>query len=300
MMRRHRESGRCWSSSTIDPAGSRHRELPAGEEPCRLHPALAGDHDTCAGRQTGQLGEVHDTQRNTLVSRFGWMVDYPMDEHHPDRSGGVREKQTEVGPVTLCLGPSDQPADLHGAEEWVWRFATVVGDRTHLEDNDEMEQIRTGLGLSGIPAYTVLAVVGEVVDTRLVLHLRARDHGWRGQVCRAVLPIALPVMIDGLNERWSSGVWYPGRNTHLIPEWKAPCYTGAWYPEVEQRRRTRTDDIQGFGVPEGRGYLQLDTEGGDWDVFVGNLAVCDDAELHLTLIVEDRSARIMVHNPTAC
>ena len=171
------------------------------------------------------------------------------------------------------------------------------------ESNLLAEDLRTKLGLSGSPAYRVEPTVGTVEDTRLVLRLAAEGYGFRGKFRGTHLPVPLPVFISGLNPRWSAGVWYKGRNQLLQTEWPPGYHQKAPEHRRYVQLRTKTDEIIRFGFFDnqtGVGYLQLDLEAGDRDIFIGNLITCDRADLFLTFHRDRRTKRasVDVHNPT--
>lgn len=162
------------------------------------------------------------------------------------------------------------------------------------------EMVQKRMGLAGSPAYQVRPVVGKVESTRLVLRLAARDGGWRGVITRAQLPVPLPVYVSGLNPKWSAGIWYKGHSTLLSPEWPSFDEYGfaCWTRNTFVVPRERTDEIQRIPVVEGAGYLQLDTEDADRDVFIGNFVTCDNPDLRLSFFRDPRRSHVEVHNPT--
>ncbi|MDP6361321.1 MAG: hypothetical protein QF473_39785, partial [Planctomycetota bacterium] len=65
--------------------------------------------------------------------------------------------------------------------------------------------------------------------------------------------------------------------------------------------RAKRDEIIRFGMFDGgTGYLQIDLESGDRDVFIGNLVTCDREDFFLTFHRPYRTgeASVEVHNPT--
>jgi len=143
--------------------------------------------------------------------------------------------------------------------------------------------------------------VGTVVGTKLALRLRAKGFGFRGTISRCHLPIALPVFIEGLNPRWSAGVWYKGTNTFLQTEWPPGYHQRKPVHRRYVQTRKKTDEIFRIGTFDGGiGYLQLDTETGDRDVFIGNLVTCsrDDFFVVFHRDLKTRKATVEVHNPT--
>jgi len=158
------------------------------------------------------------------------------------------------------------------------------------------EDVYAKLGLRRQPAYTVKPERGKVLDTKFTLSLQADGGGFSGTISRAALPIDLPVTIAGLNARWPAGLLYRGKNALLIPVWKMDKVSNRW---SERERRTIENELRRFPVLDGVGMLQVDTELGDRNVYLGNLLVCDQPEVFLEL--EDArpgKQTIMVNNPT--
>jgi len=163
------------------------------------------------------------------------------------------------------------------------------------------EEIRTKLGLAGSPAYEVNPSVGSVLDTRLVLRLQADGCGFRAAIKRCHLPVPLPVFIHGLNPNWSAGVWYKGMNRLLQTEWPPrDLFHEFAHTEFVQVRNKR-DEIIRFGIFDGDvGYLQLDLELDDRDLFIGNLVTCDRKDFLLVFHRSNKTRKgsVEVHNPT--
>ena len=164
------------------------------------------------------------------------------------------------------------------------------------------EDVRTKLGLAGAPAYEVTASVGSVVDTKLALTLESDGNGFRATIKRCHLPVALPVFIRGLNPNWSAGVWYKGRNRLLQTEWPERDPFGDYSHTKFIQVRAKKDEIIRFGIFDGDvGYLQLDLELDDRDVFIGNLVTCERQDIPLVFHRSSRpgAGAVEVHNPTA-
>ena len=105
-------------------------------------------------------------------------------------------------------------------------------------------------------------------------------EGFSGTVSRAALPFALPVYVEGLNDRWAAGILYRGKNDLLVPVWKTDKVGDR---TVEQVKTPGKDQLLRFAVQGGVGMLQLDTEFGERRVYIGNLLVCDQPEVFLGL-----------------
>ena len=164
-----------------------------------------------------------------------------------------------------------------------------------------MEDLRQKMGLAGPPAYRITSNVGRVLDTKLALRLKADTFGFRGQIAKCHLPIGLPVLIEGLNPRWSAGVWYKGANTLLQTEWPPGFYWGTRARLHYVTERPKNDEIIRIGTfDDGIGYLQLDMETGDRDIFIGNLVTCsrDDFFLVFHRDLTTGKGTVEVHNPT--
>jgi len=178
------------------------------------------------------------------------------------------------------------------AYDYLMVFSQVADDA----DSGFVEDLFSKMGLRGQPAYAVTPSQGRVMETRFALRLEARDGGFRGTVTAAELPLLLPCFIDGLNDRWPAGIWYRGQQTFLVPTWDMDRVHNRY---AKRTRATETDRLVRFGVREGRGMLQIDTQFGDKDVFLGNLLVCDRPEAFLELdSIAPGSASVSVNNPT--
>ena len=154
-----------------------------------------------------------------------------------------------------------------------YRYLCVVGDYDGPATNAEFEWLRESLGIGGKPAYEVQTKQGKVRGTRLFLDLDAQDGGCTGQLQKTTtrrLPVRLPIRVYGLNPHWSAAVW-------------------------DRQRQT----LEPFGIGDGVGYASVDLDRGPADVYVGNLAICDQPELRLWVLEEgaDR-VRVVAHNPT--
>jgi len=182
---------------------------------------------------------------------------------------------------------------VEGAENWVrgyvnmnrpgervaagtvlpYRFLCLVGDYDGPATNAEFEWVRESLGITGRPAYEVEASQGKVRDTRLFLDLDAEGGGFTGILRKTTdqrLPVRLPVRVYGLNPHWSAAVY-------------------------DRQRKT----LEPFGIGDGVGYLSVDLDQGPADVYIGNLATCDQPEMRLWVLEEgpDR-VRVVAQNPT--
>ncbi|MCD6360642.1 MAG: hypothetical protein J7M38_07200 [Armatimonadetes bacterium] len=90
----------------------------------------------------------------------------------------------------------------------------------------------------------------------------------------------VPVFVEGLNERWAAGILYKGDNELLVPVWR---FNRVGDRYCERRKVTGSNQLRRFAVQDGVGMLQVDTELGDRDVYLGNLLVCERPEVFLSL-----------------
>ncbi len=178
-----------------------------------------------------------------------------------------------------------------------YRYLGVISKLKPEPSNKYMEDIVHKLGVSGKTAYKIKPVNGKVISTDYILKLKAEDGGFAGTFTRARLPQLLPVMIKGLNPNWDAGILYKGRNRLLVPEWVVNEY-GERY--AEQKKRIRINELYHFPVmSDGTGFLQVDTELGNRNVYIGNLLVADNPNIMLQVLdVRPNKKKIEVHNPT--
>ena len=142
-------------------------------------------------------------------------------------------------------------------------------------------------------AYAVKARRGKVLGRRFMLRLRAQRGAFSGTISRASLPLDLPVRLTGLNRRWDALLWYRGKGSFLVPRWKTDVRAHA----AVRQRRTLRDELRRFPVTGGAGMVQIDTELGDRDVFLGHPVQASDRRLHI-LLADTRPGRerVWLHN----
>jgi hypothetical protein len=186
--------------------------------------------------------------------------------------------------ISLGLGHAGESFKAQDRLRW-----TVLGVASGDMGSDArfMERFAKSMGLSGPPAYAVVPKIGRVESTRYYLRLEADRYGFRGTITKADLPVMLPVLVRGLSPRWSAGIWYKGENLLKVIE----------YPHRVVGRRCQ-DEILRIGVLNGMGYLQVDLDDADRDVFIGNLVVADQPDICLTLLQDPGQASVLAHNPT--
>jgi len=178
-----------------------------------------------------------------------------------------------------------------------FKFITVVGPPI-VEDQEPttVKWVTSSLGLSGEPTYKVNPTIGNVLSSEFILKLKANNGSFRGTITEARLPLDLPILIEGLNERWDAGIWYPGKNKIAMVERKIDEYS-------EYHTSVVSKDVEDLliriPVMDGCSYCQIDTSYGNKDIFIGNFVVCDQKDIFIRVVeVKKGYARIEVNNPT--
>jgi hypothetical protein len=244
-------------------------------------------------RRSSYVGSFKDTEYvANLAPPGGSRALFPLSPNLAYRTMTNRKSgRTHLGAM-VDLGRKK----LAKGERVQYRYLAVWSTVGARPDNTFMEDVCNKMGLRGKTAYTVKPRHGKVADTKFALTLEAAGGGFAGTISQAKLPMALPCWIDGLNDRWPAGIWYKGRNLLVTPTWKmnrvAQRFTA--YP-----KRAGKDQLLRFGVLDGRGMLQVDTEVGAKDVYIGNLLVCDQPDVFLSLDdARPGKASATANNPT--
>ncbi len=185
-----------------------------------------------------------------------------------------------AGTATLMAHLDLPNGRLRQGDRLSYRYLAVWDTVRGRPDTGFVEKVCDALGLRGDPAYAVTPTHGEVLDTCYVLRLRAEDGGFSGVISQATLPLDLPVMIEGLNARWPAGILYRGDNELLVPVWR---FNRVGDRYAERERRGGSNQLRRFAIQDGVGMLQVDTELGDREVYIGNLLVCERPEVFLGL-----------------
>ncbi len=229
---------------------------------------------------------------------LGFIDRKPLPPRHTLFQVGVGRKGDKLEKGTVIrrrLAVLTLPFAATGQYRWLREY------KRYWNSNLLAEDVRRKLGLAGPPAYQVEPSVGAVLDTRLALRLKAEGHGFRARIKRCHLPVPLPVFIEGLHPNWSAGIWYKGRNRLLQTEYPPGAFDKNPVHLQYVQLRAKKDEIIRFGTFDGgTGYLQLDLETSDRDVFIGNLVTCDREDFFLTFHRPYRTgkASVEVHNPT--
>ena len=153
---------------------------------------------------------------------------------------------------------------------WRYRFLFSVFTSKPGELNETPERIRRAYGLAGKPMYDCQVKRGEVADTVYWLRLRSVDGAACVDLPKTPMPGALPIVVDGLNERWSA---------------------------VLADRAGRS--VRFIGVFEGAGYGAVDLRRAEHKFFVGHPVRCGRPDVFIQLLSWGKTtASVEVHNPT--
>jgi hypothetical protein len=131
-------------------------------------------------------------------------------------------------------------------------------------------KLRSEYGLTGDkPEHTITPTQGKVVSTRYLLDAQAIGNSFETTISKASLPQRLPIRVTGLSDKWTAA--------------KVDLTRKQWFP---------------LGVWNGATLTTLDASEGDHDLFIGNIATCDNSDVFLTLIRNGETTSFEVHNPT--
>lgn len=125
----------------------------------------------------------------------------------------------------------------------------------------------------GRTGYSAEVTAGEDLDRYLFWRVRAEDGGFAARIEQRDLLNFIPLIVEGLNERWSA---------HLLV------------------RNRQWPNHRALPLREGRGCAQLDPTDGDIEVFVGHPVTCDAPDVVLSVNWKERPRTwsIEAHNPT--
>ncbi|MDD5708090.1 MAG: hypothetical protein PHR35_19400 [Kiritimatiellae bacterium] len=287
----------------------RDMDVPSGNAQVYQVPWLEESDGVVAGRTNRTSGTTLLRERRASWSGTSDDLEYVANIGAFTGARALIPLDTRLTVCALRGGPADRPSasllarlplpankKILAGETLSYRYLAVWTAMNDPSDNSYVETLLDTMGFRGAAAYRVEPVAGSVISTRFALGLKAQNHGFAGRFTQAKLPMLLPVWIDGLNDRWPAGIWYRGTHEFMEPTWTMD--------EVHNRysrrgRITVTDRLLRFGVLDGKGMLQVDTEIGEKQVYIGNLLVCDTPAVILEL--EDwRKGRekIVANNPT--
>ena len=199
----------------------------------------------------------------------------------------------------------DVPAPVKPGTEVTFDTFHVSGENLTPNSNQLIMDVWEGMGVAGKPTlYKVEPRVGRVTDQKIFLTLAAEDGAFSGRISKTtgkVLPIRLPVMLRGLNTRWSAVIWYRGKaNLHTCGQFRDPWSGQKSWRWVVARYVPRVDAVKYIPIlDDGAGYCQVETDQQDPDVFIGHPLVCDRPEVFLSIVKLERDrCTFEINNPT--
>jgi hypothetical protein len=170
----------------------------------------------------------------------------------------------------LYFGPVPKDDVIPAGTTFRLRMLLLGLPRTAPPTNEIVERYRSAMGFLGEHAVEVAIENGEMLERSFWLRVDGKGIGFAGIVKGTDLPTTLPVVVEGMNDRWTT-VLYDRRRRQLRP----------------------------IGCVEGKAYAVVDPSKGDLDLFVGHPVVCDDPDLFLTFVQTDGSGfSLEIHNPT--
>ncbi len=264
---------------------------------------LPGALQTAISEPEGVLRATFDKQTNSYTKplpEHGYAAVFPQPFN-----GSLGAISLQEGLTAWTFAPSTygnmrlfrEGQQVKAGDKLTYQYLGVTSQFNSPADDSFVSDVVSTLGLGAAPAYQFTPARGEVLSTTYVLRLKAQGYGVAGKITEVELPLQLPVFVEGLQPNWDAAIWYRGKNTLDVPEWVVD-EVGQRY--VERRRREGQDQLLRFPVrADGEGMLQIDTEVGAKDVYIGNLLVSDNTDLRLTLTdIRPGKAAFVAHNPT--
>jgi len=206
-----------------------------------------------------------------------------------DKEGYIAFCGSPMGSVAV-FNLGDQALDVYAQKDsgiWEIRFPLegkelkggskvsakllVVGTPFTVEPDERwIEEVRGTMGLAGKPGYQLVVEKGKVISNRYILTIDGGEEGFVGKFKRADLLVALPIMVKGLNERWS---------VYLLERDK-----GVARP---------------IGQFKDCAYATIDLRERDKEIFIGHPIICSDREVYINVVqTGDREFSAYIHNPT--
>ena len=165
------------------------------------------------------------------------------------------------------------PAETRFAARFLFLNKSFAGwsHKNEYDAGDHAADLVKAASFDPPAAYGLGMIRGPLEGIAYLARLRADDCGAYGNIVGGAAPCDLPLLIEGLNQRWTAGVWRSNRPTDFTDQ---------------------------FGFLDGVGLTTLDVL---WDAsfYAGNLVLADQPDVSLN--IEDWTAdRIVVeaHNPT--
>ncbi len=239
-------------------------------------------HDAVDGPLTIPLPQGETLQRTGRIAPGGYATVAPCDIYNVFYAGTGTEfvygliSDAATGRVSqLQVGLGQAGQHLAAGTELTYRFAiaTLGGP---LQEPDEyaarVRDIGTSFGLAGGNGVEVEVETGELLGKEMFVALRAVG----GEAAFSVAPqetiVDLPISVEGIADNGCAAVYSTAR---------------PW--------------LRWVGVAEGKAWLQENVDQGS-RIWVGNVFLCDQPEVKLTLIdhglAAGRKPFLEVHNPT--
>ncbi|MCG2659199.1 MAG: hypothetical protein L6437_03005, partial [Kiritimatiellae bacterium] len=158
--------------------------------------------------------------------------------------------------------------EFKAGEELKGTMLFVKGSYPELPNNALAETIRTTMGISGKPSYSLDPRIGKVVSSLYRIRAEAQNGVWAAVIGKADLPLLLPIEVSGLNDRWEAF-----------------------------RYDRQTKIMRPVPVCEGVGYASVDIAGGA-DIVIGHPVTSKAPELRLNVFQTGDKWSVIVHNPT--
>lgn len=172
----------------------------------------------------------------------------------------------EPGLVAIYLEAPDLPTMEHPVRI---KLLGIGGTYEH-RDPEVGETALRAMGVLGAPAYEVQMEAGRLVDSKLLLTLDTQGAGVACRIPQADLPMALPIVLTGLNPNWPTVL--VDRDTH---RWRP---LGMWGSEA---------------------FATVDTQPQDWRLFLGHPVTASEPEAVLSLTqISPQEWVLEAHNPT--
>ncbi len=146
-------------------------------------------------------------------------------------------------------------------------FLGVSPATSQEQGNEAFEEVRRALGLGVPPAYTTTVTAGRIADRAGFLRAEAADGAFAAKLSRTPMRVDLPVMVAGMNDRWTAA------------------------------RQVNGGRLKAITTANGVAYTNLDLSQADVSVAIGHPVVCDRPELPITVWWQKDGWQVRVHNP---
>ncbi|MBQ6472943.1 MAG: hypothetical protein IJJ33_13245 [Victivallales bacterium] len=204
-------------------------------------------------------------------------------------------RATDHGNFFSLYGRLDHPKHFSAGEKITFRYLTTTSQLD--PPNDDSFITVAGQQVSVVAPPLVVPAVGKVLEWGYPLKLQAAEYRVLATSAKYELPLDLPVTVAGLNPNWDAGILYCGKAHLLIPVWCRDEYSKRF---IRLEDREYTNELQRIPVgQDGTAFLQVSTDLGDHELFIGNLLTADNGAIHLHLL-DTRPGRyaLEAHNPT--